>query len=336
MPELIDLVQSCGRPISALINEIPSSVVVDTSMRYKGTFEPSQLEEKGKRLATILSFVEFESSEVLLGLAAWPERRDQYSAVREHFIGIVRGYTRGAARRYVRNHHDLPEGLSKEAVERLRQVIDPNHPENPFTSAVRFRNYVIVRLLLELGMRRGELLGIKLGDCAINSASTITLHRRPDDPEDPRPYKPATKTLPRKLRLSGELAELLYDLIMRDRREIPGVHRHPFLIVSNQDGAAMSLSNINKILTDIRTRVPGLPVELSPHLLRHTWNDEFSEEMDRKKVTPEMELKYRMYLMGWRSEDTAAIYLRRTVRRRANEVLAEMHGKLLLAPRSKE
>jgi hypothetical protein len=31
-------------------------------------------------------------------------------------------------------------------------VIDPDHPENPFEPKVRFRNYLIIRLRLDLGI----------------------------------------------------------------------------------------------------------------------------------------------------------------------------------------
>jgi integrase len=48
-------------------------------------------------------------------------------------------------------------------------VIEPDHPENPFESKVRFRNYLILGLLLDLGIRRGELLGIRIEDCRFGS-----------------------------------------------------------------------------------------------------------------------------------------------------------------------
>jgi integrase len=77
---------------------------------------------------------------------------------------------------------------------RLRAVVEPDHPENPFEPKVRFRNYLIIRLLLDLGIRRGELLGIRVEDCRLGSNGTVTVHRRPDDPDDPRKVQPSSKT----------------------------------------------------------------------------------------------------------------------------------------------
>jgi integrase len=333
LQELIDLVDACGRPVSSVAAQIPLGQSVSDLTKGRQSKRFVRSGEKGKRLSTIISFVEFISAEVLLSLAAWPVRRDRYAESRDLCLSLLRGHKRGASR-HSKSNLNPPQGLSSEDSERLRQVIVPNHPDNPFRPEVQYRNYLIVRLLLELGMRRGELLGIKVGDCAINASSTIELHRRPDDPDDPRAYKPATKTLPRKLSVRPELAELVFKLVLEDRNAMVGSSRHPFLIVNHRDGAPMSLSNVNKIMEALRTRVPGLPIELAPHLLRHTWNDEFSVLATQKNVDPEMEIKFRMYLMGWRSEETARIYLRRTTIRRANETLNEMQSKLILPFRS--
>jgi integrase len=64
---------------------------------------------------------------------------------------------------------------------RLHAVIEPDHLENAFMPKVRFRNKLIVWLLLDLGIRRGELLGLRCADCKLLAGQrTITIHRRPD------------------------------------------------------------------------------------------------------------------------------------------------------------
>lgn len=91
----------------------------------------------------------------------------------------------------------------------------------------------------------------------------------------------------------------------------------------------MSLSNINKVLERLRQAVPGIPPELTPHALRHSWNDWFSDASDKKGFTAENEMKWRKRLMGWRNENSASHYLRRTVRRRSDAVLADMQNELV-------
>jgi integrase len=78
----------------------------------------------------------------------------------------------------------------------------------------------------------------------------------------------------------------------------------------------------------LRRAVTGLPDDLTAHVLRHSWNDWFSAEMDKKGISEEQEVKWRKRLMGWRSEDTARHYLRRTVRQRSNEFLRDMQEQL--------
>ena len=61
-----------------------------------------------------------------------------------------------------RNSADDREGLSAEALARLIEVIDAESPDNPWTGDhARERNALIVRWLLALGIRRGELLGFR-------------------------------------------------------------------------------------------------------------------------------------------------------------------------------
>ncbi|WP_069041362.1 tyrosine-type recombinase/integrase [Agrobacterium sp. RAC06] len=218
------------------------------------------------------------------------------------------------------------EGLEAQVIKRLLEVLEPDHPENPFQANVRFRNYLIVRLLIELGIRRGELLALYIEDMALTGAKgTVTIHRRPDDIHDDRREKPAVKTAARLLPLSGRATELVHEWVVEYRSKLPLAKRNPFLIVTIPDGRPMSLSNINKIFQAIRKRVPGLPEELGPHLLRHSWNDAFSEQIDRMgNISQENETKWRTRLMGWRGASTAQHYLRRTTRRRSNEFLAKI------------
>lgn len=187
---------------------------------------------------------------------------------------------------------------------------------------------MIIRLLLDLGIRRGELLGIRIEDCKLGSNGTVTVHRRPDDPDDPRTVQPSSKTMARLLPLNGRLTDLLYEWIVHHRPKIAGARRHPFLIVACDEGRPLSLSSVNKLMRALRRRVPGLPEKLSAHVLRHSWNDAFSDTMDQKGVPGDQEAKWRARLMGWRRQESAEPYLRRTVRKRSNEVLVEMQDRL--------
>jgi hypothetical protein len=73
----------------------------------------------------------------------------------------------------------------------------------------------------------------------------------------------------------------------------------------------------------------ALGFDVAAHLLRHSWNDNFFLEMDRKKVPESTEKKVRSYLQGWKeSSGTAASYTRRHVREQAGKILLKMQEDL--------
>ena len=77
----------------------------------------------------------------------------------------------------------------------LKECIEPTSPNNPFTLAPRHRNYLIVKLAMEGGLRRGSLIKLKLSDIKDDwDNPRVTITRTPNDPTDPRRDKPSQKT----------------------------------------------------------------------------------------------------------------------------------------------
>jgi integrase len=184
-----------------------------------------------------------------------------------------------------------------------------------------------VRWLLTLGIRRGELLGVRVSDLNFQT-NEVLIARRADDPEDPRANEPNTKTRDRLLSLEEDLAVLTRRYVTGARRRIEGARRHDYVFVANGTGAPLSLSGLNKIFVVLRTKCPSLPDELSPHVFRHTWNDEFSAVMDKRQVSEETEKKIRARLMGWsETSGTAATYTRRHTDRKAKEASLALQAK---------
>lgn len=222
------------------------------------------------------------------------------------------------------------EGLSAIQKARLMEVIDPASPENPWTSKhARIRNELIIKLLDKLGCRRGELLGLRIQD--INFATGLTkIVRKADDKSDPRRYQPQTKTNDREIALGEELTLLVKQYVQTHRRAIKGARKHGFLIVANGSGEPLSLDGLTKVFAKLRTRCPDLPDDFSPHVLRHTWNEEFSEHSDRKGISDAEEAKIRDYAMGWVTDsDTSQVYLRRRTREQSHKASLKMQEDLV-------
>lgn len=222
------------------------------------------------------------------------------------------------------------EGMSDEAEVELLRVIDPHSPDNPWLDQhTRYRNALLINWLLYLGLRIGEALGVRVSDI-VTYRKEVTIHRRADDPDDPRRHQPQTKTRARVLSPNDALLEETQAYILNNRSALPGAKKHPFLFVSSRSGKPLSQAAVGKLFMELRAKCPSLPKTLSPHVLRFTWNDKFSKKMDEAGVTPESERQARSYLMGWSpTSDSAAVYTRRYIRNKAREVSLELQDQLV-------
>ena len=217
-------------------------------------------------------------------------------------------------------------GLTHAQQARLLSVMHPDSIENPWGDAfIRERNYLIVLLLLATGMRKGELLGVKVNDFNVKE-NKLLVARRPDDPEDPRPRKVYAKTYDRELLLGAELVDSLKHYIKVVRASTDRANQYPYLIVS-EAGAPLALNSVDFMFSTVRAVLPDF-AKLSAHIMRHTWNDRFSEFAENN-LEPENEKKTRNYIMGW-SEDSrsAENYTARYVEMQAAQALTAMQNKM--------
>jgi len=227
-----------------------------------------------------------------------------------------------------RNTIGQREGLKPELAEKLLNVTSPTSPENPWRGEnTRIRNALLVRWFYELGLRRGEVLNVTIPDINFQSEE-LTVVRRADDPQDPRKDQPLVKTRDRKIPLSPGLCKLTHEYIAITRRATEGARRHPYLFIAMCTGAPLSLSAVNAIFAELRNTFDGEFDAVTPHVLRHTWNDRFSDIMDNAKVSEAEEERMRSFLMGWApTSKTSVNYTRRHVRLKAQQVSLAMQAK---------
>lgn len=186
--------------------------------------------------------------------------------------------------------------------------IRPDYSENPWTNSdIRMRNYAIFMFMYSLGVRIGECLNVKLDDFVLrNGQRFVLIKRSPGDPNDTRTNQPRVKTNSRALALTPKLQIILDTYIHEHRANVENVGRTNFLFVSHRlrDGKVnpLSISAVGKIFSQLSV---VLGFNIYPHRLRHTWNDRFSEAMDKLiavgKTSEEKSEADRCQLMGWQS-----------------------------------
>ncbi len=234
-------------------------------------------------------------------------------------------------------------GLTPELRVKFLDVISPGFPGNPFDPRHRDRNYALLLMYYELGLRRAEALVVKGSDLFLaGSKPRLTVHGRPDDPEDPRPDQPSVKTADRELPLGPKVLSSL-DVWLQtrnDARRYPGAKKTGFVFVA-ENGKPMANRTVYDLFVRIRDAFSEFPADFSPHTLRHDWNDRFSELCDEERaaepphdpdddtrLTDAREMKLRNYLMGWKkNSQRAATYTVRSTERQAQELSLRLQGR---------
>lgn len=242
-----------------------------------------------------------------------PEIRD----IRARLTLIKRSFANAARARLPSAVHAAP--LSAELLQRLLQVCHPDACDNPWKKPYRQRNFLIVLMMATLGVRRGELLKLRVSDCHLARAiPEIRVERSPDDPADPRINEPQVKTESRHLPCDASLARYLNEYICRTRRTIPGASRSPFLFLS-RGGQPMSLVRMNGLLGQVVAVHPEFD-DLHPHSLRSTCATNFRAAGLRNGLDEERIDKDMMYFFGWRSADSVRPYIDAAIRRESCEI----------------
>jgi integrase len=176
-------------------------------------------------------------------------------------------------------------------------------------------------------MRRGELLGLQIGDLH-SSQPKLRIIRRADAAEDPRRVQPNTKTNDREIELTPSIMKALWSYINKERRSIKAARAVPQIIVSDE-GKPLSHASIDKLFAQLREACPGLPMTLTSHVMRHTWNERFSEQAETMGLSEAVEEKARNSQQGWSdNSNMAASYTRRHTAKKGREISLKLQERL--------
>lgn len=283
------------------------------------------------RLTHIAHYVQWLTT-TILG-AAIDAHAERLVAAIHHGI-LVRRPRRGKGSRL-----DKAKGPSAQQMELLARIVDPLSDESPFEGGdIRYRNALIIDLLLCLGIRGGELLNLRIRDIDW-ARNELVIARRPDEKADPRARQPKVKTLDRRIPLRDTLVQKLHTYVTTSRSKVPGARKHDYLLVTHKSGPhqgkPITISGYQKIIRTISNACSELR-GFHGHLLRHAWNERFSNYMDKLEHPPSADVQeaIRSYIQGWREgSGTSATYNRRFIEHKAFETQLELQKGTIRLPR---
>jgi len=201
------------------------------------------------------------------------------------------------------------EGLLVETQDRLLEIITPGWRENPWPANSQARNQLVVRMLLDLSLIPKEI---------------VYLHMEEIDCEDNKLLVAASQPRMRVLWFTEHLGVLIRDYITHTRDSFREAEKHPFLFVSTRSGQPMSLSDVEEIFSSLK-KLPDMPKDLSPQVLRQTWNSNFSEWCKTNAVPHQEEIELRECITG-EGDRTAETVRWREVRLRKPTILEVLAG----------
>ncbi len=177
----------------------------------------------------------------------------------------------------------------------------------------------------QCGLRRGELLKVRIDDLPKPGYPGLKVRRRPHDPSDRRRHRPAVKTVERVLELSGEVEAGLRAYLTGSKPGRRRAGRTPYLFVT-AGGDPMSIGAADDLIRVVAART-GIP-DLSWHTFRHTWAEAIAKELLRNRPEEEAFALLRE-LGGWKpGSQTPAHYIQDALADQANAHLRHRNSML--------
>lgn len=212
------------------------------------------------------------------------------------------------------------DGIPAEMVDKITAALAPGSPDNPFEPGfVQDRNHLLWLLYASSGARRAEIQSVLVRD-VVYANRTVFVRR--------------SKTQPRDVFIGKEGAEAFDSFVETHWSRLPKAARKHGQLFTDKQGRLLSLRQVNRIFERIRAMLPDAPGYLTPHTMRRTWNDRFSELVDQqppdKRMDPEQEIRIRNKLQGWSPQsEMGAQYARRHIRKRADDLAERLANNII-------
>lgn len=302
--EISIFAKSCKLKLSTLESEYVGSIISEVALRnLMARNQPTKnIVDEGTakgRFDTFVHFYKFVFNRYH-GRALLPlQKQEEYNKCLIEFTT-----SRKSMGRWKKSFSDpFKSYFSDEKYFELLEITQANSNKNSFYSKVR--NELIIKIFIETGLRRGAVAKLKISDVFNDRQPRVRVTRTPDDITDKRRNKAAQKTRAHVSPISAELAAKIEYYIKEIRSKLPNTHTHEFVFVTEKDsrntlGQPLSLRSYNQIFEKLSD---ALSIEVTPHILRHKWNEIFDVNIDTlaKELNLDSQAKedIRKYAMGW-------------------------------------
>lgn len=316
----IDLDQRFGTGNLFTSDETTSLAEALWHRRGKGS-EPASVvgETHGHRVDQVNAYIRWRTSQVVSSMPVHDPRLGNINARLDMVTGQLASL-KGSSVPKARGQ------LTEEQSLRLFEIVKPGSDENPFRKATQVRNFFVLLLHYELGVRKAEPLVVKGIHLHFGPRPLITITFTPDDPKDPRLDQPSVKTLSRTLPMGPVLATAA-DRLMKQRSATKAMvavtRKNPFVVLSDDGASALSLDSAYDIFVTLRRKFPSdFPSDFAAHHLRRSWNYRFSQACKKAGIKDELADHIRRYIMGWsKTSAQPANYNRKEIEEQAFKLL---------------
>lgn len=211
--------------------------------------------------------------------------------------------------------------------------------ENPnllgWNNATKLRNKLILKLFLETGIRKGELLSLTTSNCHTTRLThglyPFILTQQNVEHDDPRKRAPREKTVSRIIPISFSLASMIDEYKQARKSLGESAMQSPYLFLSTtKPYNPLSIATLDDIFLNIKEKIVELS-EIHPHKMRHTFFENLDRMLTRMGVDNSKQKRLKNIIGGWTyNSNSSLVYESGSIMEQCNQVLNQLHNEMEL------
>ncbi|BCM77586.1 MULTISPECIES: tyrosine-type recombinase/integrase [Aeromonas] len=204
-----------------------------------------------------------------------------------------------------------------------------------WNKSTQLRNKLILRLLLETGIRKSELLSLTTSNChtskLVHGVYPFILTQQNIEHNDPRNRVPREKTVGRIIPISFPLASLIDEYKQARKSLGDSAMKSPYLLLSTtKPHNPLSIAALDDIFSSIKNKILEFS-DIHPHKLRHTLFENIDRMLTKMGVDAAQQKKIKNNVGGWKyNSDSSLIYETGSIMEQCNLVLNQLHAEMEL------